>query len=88
MGKRKVKLFRVHAELVIDERRKLELMFSSTLERVTVRAVVDSVPVKPYTKSELFYDESGAYFILNGSLEGDELSYTKFYLDNFRRVRG
>lgn len=80
--------FRVHAVMEVDAYRKLELMFNSGLDRVTVRAVVEGIPQLPYSKSEVFYDESGAFFMINGGLEDDELSYVKFYLDNFKRVQG
>lgn len=88
MTKRKVRKFRVHAALDVTENRRLELMFNSTLETVKIRAVVDGIPQRPYTKSEILSDEQGAFFMLWSVQGEDELAYTKIYLDNFRRVRG
>ena len=88
MSKTKKRKFKVHAILEAGQDRRLELMFNSTLERVTVRAVVDDIPQKPYVKSDVLYDERGAFFVVGGGLDSGEVAYSKLYLDKFKRVRG
>ncbi|MCS0827400.1 hypothetical protein NX029_26150 [Cytobacillus firmus] len=84
---KKKRSFKTHAAMDLGEGRKLEIMFAPNLDRVTIRAVRDGVALKPYSKSEVFADEQGAFLILVNPAE-EEWSYTKLYLDNFKRVRG
>ena len=88
MTKTKTRKFRSHAELDFGLGNKLELMFSSSLDRVTVRAVRDGIPQRPYSKSDIFADDRGAYFIINEEANGEVVGYSKIYLDNFKRIRG
>lgn len=67
---------------------RLELMFNSNLDKATIRAVRDNVVQKPYSKSEIFADDEGAYVVINGTAEGEEIQYVKIYLSNFKRVGG